>query len=373
MHRLKAPGSAGYAYDRVVGTGGIGAGMFFLLEGNQTLGRNESRAATLLPYRDFCKMHIIMHYISVLLGAGETSDFKTYPIGRIGNDEAGAALRDMMMHAGMEVSHVSTSPSRSTLFSACFHYPDHSGGNITTQTSASAELSAADISSFFEAFHADTGREIILAVPEVGIPARIQLLECGRQRGSMNVASVLSGEVQEFFRKGAFALVDVLAVNIDEAGSIAGISPEGVPTEDVVRSCIARLQRINPGITILITAGAKGCYYAGGDRLAFTPAPEVAVMSTAGAGDAFIAGYIVGLCCGLPHTKRHQDVYFSETPLESAVELGVLLAALSVTSSDTIHLDADASVLYRFSVRNNFKLGNEFLQMFNYVFRGNTT
>ena len=63
-------------YDRpdapgiVIGTGGIGGGMFFAIDGNETLGRNESRGGKFLDSKDYCKLHIIAHYIAVLLDAG---------------------------------------------------------------------------------------------------------------------------------------------------------------------------------------------------------------------------------------------------------------------------------------------------------------
>jgi ribokinase len=82
----------GFNYDHIIGTGGIGSGMFFSLKGNETLGREESRMAALLPYRDYCKQHIIMHYISVLLGAGINGTFQSYPIGKVGNDDTGGIL-----------------------------------------------------------------------------------------------------------------------------------------------------------------------------------------------------------------------------------------------------------------------------------------
>ena len=83
-------------------------------------------------------------------------------------------------------------------------------------------------------------------------------------------------------------------------------------------------------------------------------------MSTAGAGDAFLAGVIAGLCCGLPMGKGFSDANFSSTELKSAVELGVLLGSFSVASADTIHPDADTESLYRFAMTNQVKFGNDF-------------
>jgi len=52
----------------VIGTGGIGAGKFFVLNGNHTLGREESRNGHFLDIHDYCKQHIILYYIRKLLG-----------------------------------------------------------------------------------------------------------------------------------------------------------------------------------------------------------------------------------------------------------------------------------------------------------------
>ena len=54
-------------YDYVVGTGGIGSGILFRFSDNITLGRNESRLAELMDVRDFCKLHIILHYVITYL------------------------------------------------------------------------------------------------------------------------------------------------------------------------------------------------------------------------------------------------------------------------------------------------------------------
>ena len=48
-------------FHTLIGVGGIGTGCVFSLDGNQTLGRNESRAAYLLDVRDYCKLHSIIH------------------------------------------------------------------------------------------------------------------------------------------------------------------------------------------------------------------------------------------------------------------------------------------------------------------------
>ena len=206
--------------------------------------------------------------------------------------------------------------------------------------------------------------EIILAAPEVPPTSRIKLLEYGRQRGSFNAASILSSEVDEFRKLRGFEMVDILSVNIDEARSIAQMTNESISVDAVIEICIQKLVHFNPAISILITDGSNGSYCFTEDYLEHTPVPDVTVVSTAGAGDAFLAGTLAGLCCGLPLIKGKSDLQFSGSPLQSAVELGTLLASLSVTSRDTIHPDANTDLLYRFAIVNNISFGTDFLKPF---------
>ena len=364
MSTLKPISRQGFVYNHIIATGGIGSGIFFSVEGNETMGRNESRMATLLPYKDFCKQHIIMHYVAVLLGAKPGGEFQSYPIGKVGNDDIGKNLITMMRAAGMDVSNVSTSGDRSTLYSVCYQYPDHSGGNITTNQSASSLVSPGDISMFFKDFRLSKNNEITLAVPEVPVETRIKLLEYGRLRGSLNVAAVLSSEIEEFKNQNGFSLVNIIAVNLDEAGNIAGITEESASTKLIVEACIQNLKEMNAAITVLITCGAEGVYCYSKKQLEFTPALKVPVVSTAGAGDAFLAGFISGICCGLPIFKDSNDKYFGATPLSTAVEMGILLASLSVTSQDTIHAEANAQLLYDLIRKNNLSAAENLSKVF---------
>lgn len=244
MNRLK-PISGELKYSRVIGTGGIGTGMFFQLEGNDTLGREESRMASLLPYRDYCKLHIMMHYISVLLG----SKCSCKPIGSVGDDEAGRNLINEMQSVGIDTEAVKISKTFPTLFSVCYQYPNREGGNITTAESASSMVSAADVDAFFRNMRADSGKEIMLAVPEVPVQSRIRLLQYGRERKSLNVSAVSSSEIDEFDAAGGIILSDFLFINSDEAQKIAGTDKDFIP------AAIEKVAAKNPAITLFITDG----------------------------------------------------------------------------------------------------------------------
>lgn len=364
MTRLNAVQGGKLEFQRFIGTGGIGSGMFFKLDANHTLGRNESRSGVLTTFRDYCKLHIITHYISVLLSASTLTGPQVYPIGKVGDDDTGLALIREMQNSGMSTANISAVSDARTLFSVCFQYPDSTGGNITTSNSASACVTPADIDNFFKTMPPDDKGELILAVPEVPLQTRIRLLEYGRDRKSFNVSAILSSEIIEFKRNGGFQKTDYLAVNIDEARTIAGITDEATEPEVIVRSCIDVLTQINPWIMVTVTDGPNGSYGWVNGCLERIPPLAANAVGTGGAGDAFVSGVITGLCCGLPFLKGANDTFFSETPLKCAIELGTLLASFSVTSPHTIHPEANAEMLVRYAKANDVQISKEFLSMF---------
>lgn len=306
--------SAGY--DVVVGTGGIGSGIFLALEGDHTVGREESRAAELLDQRDYCKLHIVCHYVQRLLGR----DFPVVPVGKVGDDDKGRAVADEMRATGMDMSFVTVS-DRPTLFSVCFLYPDGDGGNLTTSASASHDVGPEDIRRARLVFAAHRGRGIAVALPEVPLEARAALLELATEHDFLRVAAFVAGEVDEAMSTGLLGHVDLLAVNLDEATAIAGCT-KGDPPSQVVDSTLRRLATVNPGIHVVVTAGRHGSWAWDGRSLTHAPALDVAVVNTAGAGDAHLAGLVVA-------TARGFD-------LATANRFAALVSGLAVTSRHTI-------------------------------------
>ncbi len=455
LHLRAQAASANQAvYKRIVGTGGIGSGMFFLLEGNRTLGRNETRMAELVPFRDYCKLHIILHYISVLTGTGAGGTMEVVPIGQVGRDEAGERLLREMAEAGMDTQHVAVSEEAATLFAVCFQYPDSTGGNLTTLNSASGKVSTEQIDAYFrKAAKFDSHEKgIVLAVPEVPLETRIRLLEQGRAAGYFTAASLLPAETAEFAARGGIELTDLLALNIDEAAALAAIEPDcreaatgsesvairatanvatpaaaidaapaaeasvggdeataaagqfsafgeataaaqfsafgeataaaaaqfsafgdatataAADSEAIALACLRLLRRRNPRIAVCITDGPRGAFGCAADgRLERVPLLPAAAVATGGAGDAFLAGTLAGLSCGLPLTKGRDDTRFGETPLASAMELGTLLASLSVTSPHTIHPTANADLLGSYAAANKLTFSPAFAALFRTV------
>lgn len=328
-------------YTGIIGTGGIGAGKFFVLNGDHTLGREESRSGHFLDVNDYCKQHIILHYIKVLLGPS----FPVIPIGKVGDDDIGNNLFREMEETGFFMEYVEKVPHTSTLFSFCFYYPDNSGGNLTTDNSASAQVDPVYIEKAEEEIKKLGPKGIIISAPEVPLSARYKLLELGKRNKLFCAASFTSEELGTVLDKGVMKNADLLALNLDEASALAGVSLNETDTYSIVNHALTKLLAYNRNIWISITLGKQGSVCWNGHSLNNFPAVKTEARSSAGAGDAFFSGLICGIALGFP--------------LFEAQQLATLLAGMSVTSPHTIHKGIERDSL------------NQFLQSANLTFSKN--
>jgi sugar/nucleoside kinase (ribokinase family) len=289
----------------------------------------------LLPLKDFCKLHIVFHYTAVLL-----HDLKTnthiYPIGAVGDDLSAEKLIEMMRKTGMYTDYVKTIPQVPTLHSICFQYPDHSGGNITESQSASSLVSPQMVLEAGDIIRIN--KSIVLSVPEVPLATRIELIKLGYKYQAFVMASFLCEEMETVIHQKVIEKINLLSINLDEAASLARISPNR-PVREIVQSCIDAATRINSQIKLCITCGDHGIYGYSQGETKFIPAIEVPVRNTAGAGDAVLSGLVVGLVLGLP---------FSGDKKRTCLRLARLVGTMSVTSEDTINFDINLKNLRKF-------------------------
>jgi sugar/nucleoside kinase (ribokinase family) len=322
----------------MVGTGGVGTGNYFRLNGNHTLGREESRSGRFLDRRDYCKLHIISHYTKVLLGDG----FTVYPVGSVGGDQAGSRLLEEMRNNGLDLQFMQILEEKPTLYSFCFLYPDGSGGNLTTDDSASTAVDEQAVEHAASCMAELGPRGIALAAPEVPLRTRLHLLEMAGTYGLYRVASFTREEIPRVRELDLPSLVDLLAVNENEGAAFLGLETQSgeVPEEGECYSTekggretashtpeqvIHTLIKMFPSISISMTAGVRGSWGWDGKEIFHVPAAEVPVETTGGAGDAHLAGVIAGIVCGLP--------------LSEALEIGTTIAAGSVSSPHTINFE----------------------------------
>jgi sugar/nucleoside kinase (ribokinase family) len=337
MERALAYNKEKLLFRGIIGTGGIGSGKFFVLNGNETLGREESRSGHFLNINDYCKQHIILHYIKVLMGA----DFPVIPVGRVGDDDTGRILYDEMKETGFVMDLVDKMPGVSTLFSFCFSYPDGSGGNLTTDNSASSWIDPVYIEKAYEKIKSLGSKGIIVAAPEVPVESRIRLLELGKENGLFCSASFTSREIRQAVESELMSKVDYIAVNIDEASALADDNTDNTDSRAVVYAAIQKLKKNNRNIMVSVTVGKHGSWCWDGNNLNFFEAIETSAVSTAGAGDAFFSGILTGLALGLH--------------IFEAQQLASLIAGLSVTSPHTIYKGIDRHSLKKFIKTSDIK------------------
>jgi sugar/nucleoside kinase (ribokinase family) len=320
--------------------------MFLAVDGDRTIGRTESRSARLLDVRDYCKLHTVEHHVAVLLGARPGGrPFHVVAVGVVGADGAGDRIVAEMAAAGIDVERVRTDVERPTLLSVCFQYPDGDGGNLTTADSAAAVLSVDDID---VAARLLDDRAIALAQPEVPLEARRRLLEAAVDRGAFRAASFTSNELDGARAEGLFGLVDLVALNAHEAATVAGAELDPADPEPSLRRCA---DAFGDGARVVVTVGAAGAYAIDGERWIHCTAPAVDVVSTAGCGDALLAGVLAGVAAGAPLVGSGDGV------ADDALSLGVVLASLNATSPHTIHPAATLDRVRELAARSGIAFG----------------
>lgn len=321
-------------YNQIVGVGGIGTGVLFELDSNRPLSRNETRMSRLSPVKDYCKQHIILHYIARILAP----DAAVYAIGMVGRDTEGARLLAQMRAAGIDVSQVGQTYEQSTMYCVCMQYPDKAVCNLTTSQSACSLVSADYVTGAIARLPRpmDT-RTIVVAVPEVPMEARLELLSRAKAAGAYCVSSCLVDEFNAFRAGGGLRNTDLLAINEDEAAACCGASTEDL--QQLARTCQAQLITENPSIRLLMTCGALGSYVCEGNEVCHIPAVKTEVIATGGAGDAYVSGCVCGLALGMP---------FLPGEALSIPELGAYLASEAIRMPDTIAEHIDRECVWRF-------------------------
>jgi sugar/nucleoside kinase (ribokinase family) len=209
------------------------------------------------------------------------------------------------------------------------------------EDSANARVTPDFVAAAASDFAAWQGQAIALAAPEVSLESRQALLQWATEHGFYRVLAINSGEARLPSVAAIFNGVDLLALNLDEAAAFTGLTGP-LPAEAIAGQAARRLGAINAGLSAVITAGVQGSWAWDGASLRHYPALPAQVEGTAGAGDAFLAGMIVGRVAGL-------------SPFE-AQELATLVAALSVTSPHTIHPAIDRLSLREFALLTGARL-----------------
>jgi ribokinase len=218
---------------------------------------------------------------AALLGASVTF------LGRVGDDEFGEPLVQALQEKGIDTSLVERASGAST--GAAFITVTPDGENaITVAPGANRSLAPEDVDA---AAGAIGDARVFVAQMEIPAHSVLRAVEISADkdtRALVNLAPMFEVP-RELLEK-----LDPLVVNEHEAAFLLGRVVEGV---DGALSAAPELLSLGPRSAV-ITIGEDGAVLADGESVDHFPAPEVEVVDTTGAGDAFVGALATQLARG---------------------------------------------------------------------------
>lgn len=191
--------------------------------------------------------------------------------GAVGSDAAAMTLRHALDDAGVRRAGVQTHPGPSGM-SVAISLPDGSYGAVI--------VSGANL--LFQPEAAIFPRDCALVLLQSEIPEAANLVLARRARAA-GLSVLLNAAPARPVAPELLALTDLLVVNRGEAADLLGRSEAGL---DAVRAA-TDLRALGPA-AVIVTLGSGGLVVADSDGTARQAACAVKVVSTHGAGDAFI-------------------------------------------------------------------------------------
>jgi ribokinase len=227
-------------------------------------------------------------------------------LARVGDDEFGEPLVRALQEKGIDTSLVERVSGKST--GAAFITVTPDGENaITVAPGANRSLTPEDVDAASEKIR---DARVLVAQMEIPVESVMRAVEVAAERATravVNLAPIFEVP-RELFEK-----LDPLVVNEHEAAFLLGSEVAGV---EGALSAAPELLSLGPRSAV-ITIGADGAVFADGECTQHVPAPQVDVVDTTGAGDAFVGSLAVKLA--------------RDAPLEEAVAYAVRAGSAAVT------------------------------------------
>jgi sugar/nucleoside kinase (ribokinase family) len=203
---------------------------------------------------------------------------------RFGNDIFSRFILDESTRVGLNTSLFQVYPQPYRVFSLSFSFA-HDRGFISFNDPAPAELPR------HELILSQRPRWVVNP-PFDGSAECRALMDLVHQQGGRvfvdcqyTTATLTDPGLAETLRK-----VDIFAPNLSEASQLTG--------ETQPLAALASLSEFCP--LVILKCGGQGAYARRGDQIWHSPALDVEVVDTTGAGDSFNAGFLAGLLAGEP-------------------------------------------------------------------------
>ena len=231
---------------------------------------------------------------------------QTQFVGCLGEDEAGTILRKAMLNAGVNLDLLKTHPVGSGL---ALDFVDQSGHYQAVVISRANEYVTSDFLKPDPAFW----KEIGLVVQQLEIPFET-VDAVGRMALDFDVPVLLNAAPAADIPRSWWKWINMLVVNEVESAALTGLQVQNTQDAEIVAQ---QLHKHCPNV--LITLGERGVLMINSEGVDHLQAYHVPVISTLGAGDAFVGVFAA-------EWVRHQD-------LRKAAEQANRAAAASVQRS----------------------------------------
>jgi sugar/nucleoside kinase (ribokinase family) len=213
-------------------------------------------------------------------------------VGKVGNDLFGDFVLEDLKQLGVDTSFVRRSQARPTSCTFIFNVRGQDRRYVHC-TGANADFSIEDIDG--KALEGARALYVggFLAMPAFRSHHLAQLFQEAKRRGlitALDVAIPIGASPKLEDLRQALLYTDVFLPNDDEARVLTGRS-------DPLHQAAA-LAALSPNCTVVITQGVDGALARRGNEVLRAGAFEVASVDESGGGDAFDAGFLVGMLEG---------------------------------------------------------------------------
>lgn len=208
--------------------------------------------------------------------AAARSNAQTSFIGKIGKDENGKMMCEVLRSAGIDITNVTTASSGT---GQAFILLQKNGENsILVYGGANQELTAADVQ---KAKNKIVNSDFLVTQFETPLECAIEGFKIAKNAG---VATILNPAPAKKIPTELMQNVDLITPNETEAELLTGIKVIDEKTQ-----CLAAEKLLEFGAkNVIITLGSKGAFYQTKNERGFVPAFRVDAVDTTAAGDTFL-------------------------------------------------------------------------------------